>query len=243
MIISLIRKINRWWLSKKFLSKCIIAVICAISLSKIFEQVHQFVQIKLSETIAERIMFSVSVTVLLITSYLLTIALQGKEKLRNISNYDTLTGLHSRHFLEENKSRIIAEARRHEWCVWAVMLDLNKFKPINDRFGHHEGDRLLKYFARRLLDVVRDTDLCVRLGGDEVVIIGSDPNYDAVTTLVERILKDMETWSLEIEGVTIKMTAAVGFSTKRLFKGSSITLEEIIKEADDEMYKNKKQVS
>ncbi|KKP97363.1 MAG: response regulator receiver protein [Candidatus Moranbacteria bacterium GW2011_GWE1_36_7] len=240
MIKPLIRRINSWWLKKTSLSKCIIAIICAVSLSKIFEETHQMVQMKLSETIAEWIMLTIGITVLLLVSYFLTVALQSKERLRNISNYDTLTELHSRHYLEENTPRIIAEARRHEWYVWAIMLDLNKFKPINDRFGHHEGDRLLQYFARQLLDAIRDTDLCVRLGGDEVVIIGSDPNYDAVSSLVERILKDMGAWSMEIGGVTIKMTAAIGFSTKKLTKGSNISLEEIIREADNEMYKNKK---
>ncbi len=96
---------------------------------------------------------------------------QGQESQSRLARQDNLTGLPNRMALLERLPRILARARRIGGRVAVGILDLDDFKPVNDRWGHAAGDALLRAFSERLQSVVRETDLVVRLGGDEFVII------------------------------------------------------------------------
>src|SRR5690606_27122716 len=89
------------------------------------------------------------------------------QELRQQARHDSLTGLGNRLLLEEHLSRAIRRAARTGLQGHVLLLDLDRFKPINDTFGHAAGDAVLRTVAQRLLACVRDTDTVTRLGGDE----------------------------------------------------------------------------
>ena len=107
-----------------------------------------------------------------------------ERKLRRQASIDPLTQLPNRARLESHLSRAVARARRHHRLLAVGMVDLDDFKPVNDRWGHGAGDALLRELAQRLQASVRDSDFLCRLGGDEFVLVfedlGKESDLDAV---------------------------------------------------------------
>ena len=96
---------------------------------------------------------------------------QAQERIEFLALHDVLTQLPNRNFLNEFVPRVLAQARRQDQPVAFLFIDLDGFKPINDLYGHDAGDALLKEVALRMQSIVRETDLVVRLGGDEFLMI------------------------------------------------------------------------
>src|SRR5690606_27001622 len=96
---------------------------------------------------------------------------QNEQALWMQANYDALTHLANRHLFMHHLRSEMARAHRKTQSLALVFLDLNRFKEVNDRYGHEAGDELLKQVARRLVSCVRETDLVARLGGDEFTIV------------------------------------------------------------------------
>ncbi len=96
---------------------------------------------------------------------------QSEEHARHLAQHDTLTGLPNRLAFLMRLAQVLPEARRHEWKVAVMFIDLDRFKNINDTLGHQVGDDLLCEVACRLAKTVRETDMVARLGGDEFVVI------------------------------------------------------------------------
>src|SRR2546421_7735172 len=106
--------------------------------------------------------------------------------------YDPLTGLPNRILLHERLTDALAHARNHDGRVAVLFLDLDRFKSVNDNFGHATGDHLLTAVADRLRDAVRGDDLLARLGGDEFVVICQEITYPGeAETIAERILMSL----------------------------------------------------
>ena len=101
----------------------------------------------------------------------LRLAAEMTEELRHMAQHDLLTGLPNRALFSDRVNRELAYARRHDGRFALIFLDLDKFKPINDSYGHAVGDVLLQQVARRLQDAVRASDTVGRIGGDEFVIL------------------------------------------------------------------------
>lgn len=106
---------------------------------------------------------------------------------RNLALVDPLTGLYNRRFAERHLKTEIARARRRGYPLTLVLFDLNNFKQINDRFGHPAGDAVLKGFADRLAEVVREGDLAARLGGDEFMLLLTDCKTSHVPQVLRRL--------------------------------------------------------
>ncbi len=106
---------------------------------------------------------------------------------RNLALVDPLTGLYNRRFAERHLKTEIARARRRGYPLTLVLFDLNDFKQINDRFGHLAGDTVLKGFAERLAEVVREGDLAARLGGDEFMLLLTDCKVAQVPDVLRRL--------------------------------------------------------
>lgn len=106
---------------------------------------------------------------------------------RDLALVDPLTGLYNRRFAERHLKAEIARAHRRGYPLTLVLFDLNNFKQINDRFGHPAGDAVLKAFAGRLAEVIREGDLAARLGGDEFMLLLADCNSSHLAPILRRL--------------------------------------------------------
>ncbi|MEH8019398.1 sensor domain-containing diguanylate cyclase [Rheinheimera muenzenbergensis] len=127
--------------------------------------------------------------------------------------------------------------RRKETPMSVILFDLNKFKPINDNFGHHEGDFVLKQFARVMRSVFRESDVIGRLGGDEFVVMLTDTSDEQITAILERFTMAVSELNKAInKPYLIEYSAGVACFSHDTDK----SLEEMMAEADAAMYKKKK---
>lgn len=160
----------------------------------------------------------------------------AEEKLRRITHFDSLTELPNRAQLSQKLNQLVAESRRDDSLLAVVLLDLDGFKTINDRFGHALGDCVLVVVAQRLKQVARSSDMVARLGGDEfAMVLRGLPNMDEVERLAERILTLTAT-PLEIEGHRYEITTSVGLT---LFPFDSADADTLLRHADQAMYQAK----
>jgi diguanylate cyclase (GGDEF)-like protein/PAS domain S-box-containing protein len=118
---------------------------------------------------------------------------QQEERMRFMATHDQLTGLANRTLLIEELNRSLALAKRQGFGVGLLFIDLNRFKPVNDRFGHSTGDALLKAVAQRLTSTCRSSDTLCRQGGDEfVVLIPDAPSIEHLETLARKLVDALE---------------------------------------------------
>ncbi|MDP9395992.1 MAG: sensor domain-containing diguanylate cyclase [Actinomycetota bacterium] len=161
-------------------------------------------------------------------------ALKDREsELRHAATHDTLTGLANRALLMEQGAQVTA-AEGGEVAV--VVIDLDGFKAVNDRFGHHAGDAVLVALAERMRHAVRSSDLVARVGGDEFVIVlageGVEPLASGLADGLERVLCD----PVRGVGEDYRVGASAGFSVA----GRPAELELLLARADQRMYERKR---
>jgi diguanylate cyclase (GGDEF)-like protein len=144
---------------------------------------------------------------------------------------DPLTGLYNRRFSEEHLRTEIARAERRGDPLMVLLLDLDNFKGINDRFGHSAGDLVLKEFARRLNKGIRGSDIAVRLGGDEFLVILPECPPEKVDVVLSR-LTDFE---IEMGQDRIPVSSSRGWAQYE----AANTAEELIRRADEALYAHK----
>jgi diguanylate cyclase (GGDEF)-like protein len=162
---------------------------------------------------------------------------KSEEHVRYLANHDVLTGLLNRHSIQVQLEQCVQKATADCSPLVVLFIDLDHFKPINDRYGHAAGDKILKITAKRMLHMVRPEDFIGRLGGDEFVVIlpGLKLETDALK-VVERILRAVEK-PLEIDsGVRVSVTASIGLSR---FPVDATTSEALISRSDMAMYRVK----
>jgi len=149
---------------------------------------------------------------------------------------DGLTGLYNRQGLMEFAKKEMARAEREGWFIGVLLMDLDRFKIINDRHGHLVGDRIIQQFANILKASIRETDIICRLGGDEfVVMLSAKEIYPSM--IRNRIIEAVECWKSNNElAAKIGVSIGIGIKEPSTPKG----LEEILKEADQHMYCDKK---
>lgn len=150
-----------------------------------------------------------------------------------LSQHDALTGLPNRSLFQEKLSSAIAQAKLSQCVVQVLLLDLDRFKDINDTYGHHVGDLFLKQVAKRLTGIVRATDLVARLGGDEfgIICVTADSGADGVVLAEKLVSKLCEPYLLE--GNEVQSGASVGVTVYPL---DSKDTGQILKNADIAMY-------
>jgi len=162
---------------------------------------------------------------------------KSEEHVRYLANYDALTGLLNRHSIHLQLEQCVQKATADCSSLAILFIDLDHFKPVNDRYGHAAGDKILKITAKRMQHVVRPEDIVGRLGGDEFIVIlpGLKLETDALK-VVERILRAVEK-PLEIDnGVRVSVTASIGLSR---FPADGTTSEALISRSDMAMYRVK----
>ncbi len=157
----------------------------------------------------------------------------AEEELRRLAATDKLTGAYNRTKCHEILEREIERVKRHNQPLSIIIFDIDRFKRINDRYGHNAGDYVLKTIADIVRESIRKIDYFVRWGGEEFMVISSETNLKEATALAERIRAKIE--SSTFEGVG-KVTVSFGVTEFT----SNDTEDSLIKRADDAMYEAKK---
>jgi diguanylate cyclase (GGDEF)-like protein len=158
---------------------------------------------------------------------------ESRAELERQALYDELTGLPNRRLFAERLTQVLAIAEREGHMAALFYLDLDGFKPVNDKFGHLIGDHLLNSVAQRMLSRARKSDTVARMGGDEftwLVAHISDKNQAA--RLAEEMLQSLSE-PYEIDGLTISITASIGIG---LCPDDAIDPAVLIQQADSAMY-------
>ena len=158
---------------------------------------------------------------------------ETEQQLLTLATHDALTGLPNRVLLFERFQVAVANARRDKKKVAIMVLDLDKFKDINDTYGHSTGDKLLKAFGSKLKGVVREVDTVARLGGDEFVIMLWEINEAADSITVAKKVLDSCRHPVKINDVTIHIASSLGIA---IYPDHGKTIEDLIKMADEALY-------
>ena len=152
------------------------------------------------------------------------------------ANFDRLTGLPNRGLINDRLDNMLHHAKRHRGEVVVLFIDLDRFKPVNDTYGHDVGDLLLQQVAARLLKLFRDEDTVARLGGDEFVVAMPSPaGASAVEPAAAKVV-DSLAQPFEVAGHVLKIGSSVGVAR---FPADGDSAEQLINAADHAMYRAK----
>ena len=161
---------------------------------------------------------------------------ENEERIHRLAHHDQLTGLPNRNLLSDRLKLALARVKRHGGRVAVLYVDLDRFKPINDCFGHEAGDLVLKEVANRLSASVRASDTVARVGGDEFVVVLEEIHAtDDVAPIARKIVESLSI-PIEIMDNTAKIGASIGVA---MFPDDGSTIEEVNKAADAAMYRVK----
>ena len=163
---------------------------------------------------------------------------EWEKKIKEMALTDPLTRLANRNKFETRLNESLIHAQRFKSLFALLMIDLDKFKPVNDSFGHPVGDTLLQQVAEILVSSCREVDTVARLGGDEFAIILSGINEPEDAAIVARKLIDKLSQPFEIDNNKIQIGASVGISC---YPNDTVDINELIRMADEALYLSKKE--
>ncbi len=162
--------------------------------------------------------------------------LEKQQRLDRLAHHDQLTGLPNRLFLAAHLPVAMEEARRNKLPLAVLFMDLDRFKHVNDTYGHETGDKLLQAVAQRVKEAVRADDIVVRMGGDEfVVILGTLRTTDQVNETASRITATLNS-PIVIDGKPLVTTVSVGVS---LYPRDGEDVGSLLRHSDTAMYQAK----
>ncbi len=159
-----------------------------------------------------------------------------QDELSFMATHDPLTGLPNRTLIIDRAEQMLVRARRNQWPVAALFVDLDNFKSINDTLGHDAGDELLCAVCARLRGVLRDIDAFGRLGGDEFAIVAEGMSLDAGPELIAQRLLEALSRPFELQRAESRLaiTASIGIAA-----GDRNCAEDLLRDADIAMYRAK----
>ena len=158
---------------------------------------------------------------------------QAEEKLERHAHYDNLTDLPNRRLFQSHLNQALELARRNQRSLAVLFVDLDRFKAINDTWGHTVGDRLLQSVAKWLKSCLRASDVVARLGGDEFIILLPEIGQSQDATTVATKLLGALRKPFRIDGREIFTSASIGIS---LYPNDGDHAEVLMKNADQAMY-------
>jgi len=153
------------------------------------------------------------------------------EEIRDMANKDFLTGAYNRRFFYDSGTAIFLKAKREKRDICIAMLDIDKFKNINDTYGHDIGDVAIKEVSRILNQILRKSDLMARFGGEEFCVLLENISLEDTTHLFEKIRDTFEKNIFTIADIEVQFTVSIG-----VFYGIQNTLDDMIKIADNGLY-------
>jgi diguanylate cyclase (GGDEF)-like protein len=167
------------------------------------------------------------------------IDIEQRMSLYNRANVDLLTGAYNRHYFQENAKQELSLSKREKTSMKIVMMDIDHFKKINDKYGHLAGDYILREVANIIRKSIRDYDLLCRYGGEEfILLLRGAVTIGGTEKLCDRIRMQIEGRNFEYRGLSIKLTISIGACFQEDTK--DMTLEDIILKADKALYQSKK---
>jgi len=157
------------------------------------------------------------------------------EQMQYLAHHDSLTKLPNRHLFLDRLKQAVKHAKRNHHSLAVLFLDLDRFKEVNDTYGHDVGDELLNLIAQRLLTCVRDEDTVGRIGGDEFTILLQNTTQVNAIKVVDKIFQEMRKPFL-ISDIHINATFSIGIS---MYRQDGDTPDVLLRNADTAMYKAK----
>lgn len=160
----------------------------------------------------------------------------AQDEIRRLATVDMLTGLASRSYFDAQFSERIARSLENGHLLIAHLIDLDRFKQVNDTYGHHAGDQLLQQAAQRMRQLASETDLIARLGGDEFVLLqgeaaSPDAGADLAASLIEALAQPYD-----IEGRKVEISASIGIA---ICPNDATDASTVLKKADLALYRAK----
>lgn len=160
-----------------------------------------------------------------------------QHRLKEEATRDPLTGLYNRRYFNETFQQEVERSTRYGSPLSFLMIDINRFKEINDRYSHQVGDKILTQVANLLQENVRSSDTVVRYGGDEFLVLLPETDGEAVNT-AKRLHQQVSRWNEASSILDFPLTLAIGISEWKPEQDKDV--EEALKEADKQMYINKR---
>jgi diguanylate cyclase (GGDEF)-like protein len=175
---------------------------------------------------------------------------KAEDQIRNLAFYDTLTQLPNRRLFDDRLNRAMVSSKRSNRYGALMFLDLDNFKPLNDKYGHGTGDLLLVEVAQRITRCVRGTDTVARFGGDEFVVMldGLDADRNESISEAEVVAEKIRRTLAEPFGLNVfkegrgdvrvehRCSTSIGVA---LFIGDGVSCDDLLKRADMAMYRAK----
>ena len=162
---------------------------------------------------------------------------QAAELIRYMANHDSLTNLPNRNYLRKRLPQAISLAKRQKRLLCMLFVDLDRFKPINDNYGHEIGDIVLRKVAQRLTEILRSSDSVCRLGGDEfVILLESAKTVEGAELVADKAIERLNK-SIEANNHICYIGASIGIS---VFPDDCEDAETMLRHADIAMYEAKK---
>ena len=197
---------------------------------------HQLVQQDMGQ--AQSIAFGAHSTayVLVAVGFLASVLIEYQQYLSHLATEDPLTRLLNRRGMEDALRVTLAHAARHQQPISALLVDIDRFKQVNDSFGHEVGDQVIRQVAEFLERLSRASDVVARTGGEEYLLILPETGLDAARVLAERIRSAIGDHPLVVENQRIKVTVSIGVAC---LEGEA-SLDELSQEADRALYMAKR---
>lgn len=161
---------------------------------------------------------------------------EANSKLAHLATIDSLTDVYNRRHFMEIAERFLESRDFDSERTMVLMIDIDHFKQVNDRFGHDAGDETLGCVARILKNVLSEKDIIGRLGGEEFAIILRDVDYSAGAERAERIRREIQGLTLKSGGDSFGVTVSLGLAR---FTGPDLSLRQALKNADLALYMSK----
>lgn len=170
----------------------------------------------------------------------LEILVEEKTKeLTELSNRDPMTNLYNRRYFNEVSQTLLNLAKREKTNLSALMIDLDKFKTINDNYGHLVGDEVLKKTASMLLESIRKSDIAIRFGGEEFIILLPNTDLNGAQEIAQKIHSQTKECKIKtLQNEVIKFTLSIGISIYDCDNDTSI--DDLIHKCDKALYKAKR---
>jgi len=162
---------------------------------------------------------------------------RDEQEMRSLASYDSLTGLLSRHAFFDNANNYVSLSKREKKPFSVLIIDLDHFKQINDRYGHPAGDAVLKLFADVVNSVARRSDIVGRLGGEEFAVVLPSTGSGEALEFAGRLHQAIDKAVLKFNGSAIRYTASIGLT--EFDTDSEDSIDDLLARADLALYQAK----